>query len=329
MDDQGRPRGDLYRGAVLSGLSEGGPTWQRYDLAVRVVEVRSTRRPTMLVARVVGSDGKISTVGRSEFTEPGNVRFDWMLYGGLDEVQELHLGIDPASLYDEEAIRLIFDSMDADESGELEPSEVRQLCESLGQRLLSEAELKSALASMDPDGDGTVVFAEFFEWWKNAVGDPAGIFSSLFAMGAKVEKVNLCLPSGGQAIFTPRCWVDVSEAAMDPVDPDEIDPSTGQPFDEQKAKARMYDAMAIAGLQPFQVAKRLKPPPEIDPSSAPKPGGRRGAKNWPGLGDVVELAPDAKPGRPINSPDHNMIPRDISLTSCLWLQRVKAARRVA
>jgi len=185
--------------------------------------------------------------------------------------------------------------MDADESGELEPSEVRQLCESLAQRLLSEAELKSALASMDPDADGTVVFDEFFEWWKNAVGDPAGIFSSLFAMGAKVEKANLCLPSGGQAIFTPRCWVDVQETEMSPGDPDELDPTTGQPFDEQKAKARMYDAMAIAGLQPFQVTKRLKPPPEIDPSSAPKPGGRRGAKNWPGLGDVVELASDATP----------------------------------
>jgi hypothetical protein len=77
LDDEGRPLRDLYQGAALSGLSEGGPTWQRYDLAVRVVEVRSTRRPTMLVARVVGSDGKISGVGRAEFTEPGNIHMDW------------------------------------------------------------------------------------------------------------------------------------------------------------------------------------------------------------------------------------------------------------
>jgi hypothetical protein len=156
--------------------------------------------------------------------------------------------------------------------------------------------------------------------------DVQGIFSSLFAMGVKVEKANLCLPSGGQAIFTPRSWVDVQQAEAEPVVSDEIDPTTGQPFDEEQARVCMYDALAVSGLVPFPVAKRLKPSP-VDPSLAPKPGGirwwypskaieqvwitlplvlalvwignwlefvggtgRRGAKNWPGLGDVVELA---------------------------------------
>jgi Ca2+-binding EF-hand superfamily protein len=221
-----------------------------------------------------------------------------VIYGGLDEVTELQLGIDPAALYDEEAIRLIFDSMDADESGELEPSEVRQLCESLAQRLLSQAELASALASMDPDGDGTVVFDEFFQWWKSAVGDPGGMFSSLFAMGCKVEKANLCLPSGGQAIFTPRCWVDVQSsaegtdavAAVEAENEEQEEPIR----DKDKLKAKAREAVAVSGMRPFPVTRRLKPPPAVDPSAAPKPGARRGAKNWPGLGDVVELAPDAK-----------------------------------
>jgi hypothetical protein len=76
-DNHGRPLRNIYQGAALSGLSESGPTWQRYELAVRVVDVRSTRRPTMLVAQVVGTNGTISGIGRSEFTEAGNVRFDW------------------------------------------------------------------------------------------------------------------------------------------------------------------------------------------------------------------------------------------------------------
>ncbi len=76
VDNQGRPLRNIYQGAALGGLSESGPTWQRYDLAVRVVDVRSTRRPTMLVAQVLGSNGTTG-IGRSEFTEAGSVRFDW------------------------------------------------------------------------------------------------------------------------------------------------------------------------------------------------------------------------------------------------------------
>lgn len=77
VDNQGRPLREVYQGAPLSGLSESGPTWQRYDLAVRVADVRSTRRPTVLVAQVVGDSGNASGIGRSEFSEAGNVRFDW------------------------------------------------------------------------------------------------------------------------------------------------------------------------------------------------------------------------------------------------------------
>jgi Ca2+-binding EF-hand superfamily protein len=214
-----------------------------------------------------------------------------VVYGGLGEITELQLGIDPAALYDEEAIRSVFDSMDVDGSGELEPSEVRQLCESLAQRLLSQAELANALASMDPDGDGTVVFDEFFQWWKRAVGDPGGMFSSLFAMGCKVEKANLCLPGGGQAIFTPRSWIDVKaqDETLDASLPDEDQ----KPGDEiQRLKPR--DAAALRGISAFTVTRRLNPPPAVDLSAA-KPGARRGAKNWPGLGDAVELAADATP----------------------------------
>ena len=76
VDNQGRSLRNIYQGAALSGLSESGPTWQRYDLAVRVADVRSTRRSTMLVAQVLGSNGTTS-IGRSEFTEAGNVRFEW------------------------------------------------------------------------------------------------------------------------------------------------------------------------------------------------------------------------------------------------------------
>ncbi len=216
-----------------------------------------------------------------------------VVYGGLGEITELQLGIDPAALHDEEAIRSVFDSVDADGSGELEPSEVRQLCESLAQRLLSHAELATALVSMDPDGDGTVVFDEFFQWWKRAVGDPGGMFSSLFAMGCMVEKANLCLPGGGQAIFTPRCWIDVKphDETVDPSLPADEDPEQAG----EKPRSNPRDAAALRNISAFTVARRLKPPPALDPSAVPKPGARRGAKNWPGLGDAVELAADANP----------------------------------
>ena len=64
-----------------------------------------------------------------------------------------------------ERVREVFDTMDVDHSGSLDRDEIAQLVESMAGDLLSEEDLDGALAPMDLDGDGTVDFSEFYDWW--------------------------------------------------------------------------------------------------------------------------------------------------------------------
>ena len=75
-----------------------------------------------------------------------------------------------------------FETIDTDGSGELNKQEVAAmaaalgapLVESLGSIHLSTRKLDEAFAQMDPNGDGTVSFAEFHEWYDKYVTDGPG-----------------------------------------------------------------------------------------------------------------------------------------------------------
>ena len=65
---------------------------------------------------------------------------------------------------EESLIRAVFDKVDADGSGELDPAEIIELSARLG-ITLSQYELDTALREMDNDGDTAVTFDEFLAWW--------------------------------------------------------------------------------------------------------------------------------------------------------------------
>jgi Ca2+-binding EF-hand superfamily protein len=63
----------------------------------------------------------------------------------------------------------MFNRMDDDGSGVLEPHEVQALCSQLHQLVptqLSSAEMAGAVQRLDRDGNGEVDFAEFFAWYE-------------------------------------------------------------------------------------------------------------------------------------------------------------------
>eukprot|EP00941_MAST-03F_sp_MAST-3F-sp1_P003921 g3921.t1 len=76
----------------------------------------------------------------------------------------------PENLSVEERVRMLFDDIDEDGSGELDKNEVRLLAEKMGEKMTSflggSKKLDEAFNEMDPNGDGTVTFDEFLEWYK-------------------------------------------------------------------------------------------------------------------------------------------------------------------
>eukprot|EP00658_Telonema_sp_P-2_P025840 TRINITY_DN20414_c0_g1_i1.p2 TRINITY_DN20414_c0_g1~~TRINITY_DN20414_c0_g1_i1.p2 ORF type:complete len:189 (-),score=64.30 TRINITY_DN20414_c0_g1_i1:202-768(-) len=76
----------------------------------------------------------------------------------------------------EASVKKIFDHYDADKDGVLSPTEFSLMCYDLGTEMGDE-EAQAAVALMDRDGDGKVVFEEVFEWWKSA--------SNIFRMSDK------------------------------------------------------------------------------------------------------------------------------------------------
>ena len=76
----------------------------------------------------------------------------------------------------EQAMRAIFDKIDADGSGELDRNEVAAFIKQLRpsramdielKKMDGEDEIAEVMAQMDADGDGTVTFEEFSEWWRS------------------------------------------------------------------------------------------------------------------------------------------------------------------
>lgn len=67
-----------------------------------------------------------------------------------------------------EAVRVAFDRLDDDGSGELDIDEIGQLMEQIG-RKLNERQLKKMMKEIDTDGSGLVDFDEYWEWWMKGV----------------------------------------------------------------------------------------------------------------------------------------------------------------
>lgn len=62
--------------------------------------------------------------------------------------------------------KISFEKHDTDGDGELDASELKQLCHSLG-RHFSDAEIQMAVRKLDKSGDGRIQYDEFKTWWAN------------------------------------------------------------------------------------------------------------------------------------------------------------------
>jgi Ca2+-binding EF-hand superfamily protein len=67
--------------------------------------------------------------------------------------------------YSEQDAQQMFDELDDDFSGNLDEDEVKELCLRLGRKLTKKG-LADAMAAMDSDGNGTVEWEEFNDWWQ-------------------------------------------------------------------------------------------------------------------------------------------------------------------
>ena len=75
-----------------------------------------------------------------------------------------------------ESARKMFDAVDIDRSGLLEPLEFKRFMRKLD-ATLSSTDIQLALGMLDKDGDGVVSFAEFSGWWGS--GEPQDVLADL------------------------------------------------------------------------------------------------------------------------------------------------------
>jgi Ca2+-binding EF-hand superfamily protein len=68
-----------------------------------------------------------------------------------------------------ESTRRMFDSVDSDKSGSIDPIEFQRLMRKLD-ATMSAQDVKAALGILDANGDGVISFTEFAAWW--CAGDP-------------------------------------------------------------------------------------------------------------------------------------------------------------
>ena len=84
--------------------------------------------------------------------------------GGADDADEdLDFG-DLEAAEEEEELHGLWYQLDRDGSGELDRGEVQQLLLGMG-RPAADSDMDAAMAELDKDGNGTVEWEEFLEWW--------------------------------------------------------------------------------------------------------------------------------------------------------------------
>ena len=89
--------------------------------------------------------------------------------GGKANKSERLVSVEPAPAI--RSARSWFELIDADGSGELDAKELSTLYKLARGEKLSKQMLKDAMSQMDTDGNGTVGFDEFSEWWRANGGD--------------------------------------------------------------------------------------------------------------------------------------------------------------
>ena len=102
-----------------------------------------------------------------------------------------------------ENARQLFDSVDADGSGELDAEELQALYRRARGEKLGKKDLAAAMAEMDHDGGGTVCFKEFEVWWHAHGGDLETHRERAFTIGAGDLHLLLVAPDAA----TKERWV--------------------------------------------------------------------------------------------------------------------------
>jgi hypothetical protein len=117
--------------------------------------------------------------------EPGRVKFVPMAYRTTGEFVEFLFKLNDEL---EEAIKRVFTSFDADNSGFIDSHELQGVSRELGKEL-TEEELKQVLNELDENRDGKISYEEFRNWWKSGRRASGRVMKKLTSLRAKAKKL--------------------------------------------------------------------------------------------------------------------------------------------
>lgn len=143
-----------------------------------------------------------------------------------------HRSTQPASMAEpttEEVVRILFDRVDTNGSGRLEPDEVHTLIQQLEMKI-SPRKLHAAIAEMDSKGLGFISFPSFAKWWaKQAIGHR---LTKQFLWTPRGTRISLNSPRFGSAMQNTGVAVHNMKA------PTELQLKQGNPTPEVKEMRR-------------------------------------------------------------------------------------------
>jgi hypothetical protein len=117
--------------------------------------------------------------------EPGRVKFVPYGYNTTEEFVEFLFKLNDEL---EEAIKRVFTSFDADNSGFIDSNELQSVSRELGKEL-TEEELKQVLNELDENRDGKISYEEFRNWWKSGRRASGRVMKKLTSLRAKAKKL--------------------------------------------------------------------------------------------------------------------------------------------
>ena len=189
--------------------------------------------------------------------------------------------------------RTMFDEVDDDGSGSLDPSEVALLYKKARGESLTKKELKTAMTQMDTDGDNQVQFEEFERWWRDNGGDLAKHTERAMTIQAGDLELLLVAPTvdekqrwvrGCQQLLRSEAILsdNLSDGAITPVTKLDLSSGSEGPVDEEDPSALLEFMVHGQMLQMYLPNGKLKHErffsyvPSKKPliSWAPRPGGK-------------------------------------------------------
>eukprot|EP01043_Picozoa_sp_COSAG02_P004248 COSAG02_NODE_109_length_36250_cov_121.168903_19_plen_1642_part_00 len=154
--------------------------------------------------------------------------------------------MEPVSAETEEQamVRRAFESVDADQSGHLDRTEVRTLTQILG-RNISEQELTQMMDEMGGSNGSEIDFPKFYAWWMKADGvRSGGASSNAGEMKATLQAMGEITRADVQEAFDA---VDVDKSgSLDRHEVRQLSESLGRPVDDTEL-AKMMDTMDADG----------------------------------------------------------------------------------